>query len=235
MHALTDLKNFNPTKLAVETITDKDAELNEKYQQTSRPAEPLLFTRGDQMSNQPINILAISGSLRKKSSNLTLLRAIIAMAPPHVTVTMYEDMAQLPHFNPDLDLDDALPLVAHWRNQLKDADGVLICTPEYAKGVPGTLKNALDWIVSSGEFVNKPVAVVSASPNPKGGEAAHASLLSTLSMMSAIVVEGGTLTVPLVNKKLGAGGDIIDEETRLRTQHLMHALVGTIDSGSTKL
>ena len=89
-------------------------------------------------------------------------------------------MAQLPHFNPELDLDDIDTTVANWRRLLKEANGVLICTPEYAKGVPGSLKNALDWVVSSGEFVNKPVAVISASPHPDGGALAKASLLGTL-------------------------------------------------------
>lgn len=184
--------------------------------------------RGDEIRNRPISIVSISGSLRKESSNSTLLRAINAMAPGHVTVTMYDAMAQLPHFNPDLDVDDALPPVTQWRNQLRNADGVLFCTPEYARGIPGSLKNALDWIVSSGEFVDKPVAVVSASPHPAGGEVAQASLLGTLSMMNAIVAKGGTLTVPFVTLKLGPNGDIIDEETKLRAKNLIDALIHTI-------
>ena len=120
----------------------------------------------------PYNILAISGSLRGKSLNSALLSSVISMIPSRGTVVNYSEMAQLPHFNPDLDLDLDLDLddidaaVANWRRILKKANGVLICTPEYAKGVPGSLKNALDWVVSSGEFVNKPVAVISASHTP---------------------------------------------------------------------
>jgi chromate reductase, NAD(P)H dehydrogenase (quinone) len=113
----------------------------------------------------PYNILAISGSLREKSLNSALLSSVISMIPSRGTVVNYSEMAQLPHFNPDLDLDDIDAAVANWRRNLKKANGVLICTPEYAKGVPGSLKNALDWVVSSGEFVNKPVAVISASPH----------------------------------------------------------------------
>lgn len=180
------------------------------------------------MNNRSMKLLAISGSLRGKSANATLLRAIIAMAPPDATVTIYDDMAQLPHFNPDLDVDDSLVPVARWRDYLRATEGVLICTPEYARGVPGSLKNALDWIVSSGEFVNKPVAVVSASPHPTGGKIALASLVGTLEMMSAVIVEGATLTVPFVTQKLGTTGDIIDDETRLQVQSLMDALIGAM-------
>ena len=179
----------------------------------------------------PCNILAISGSLRGKSLNSVLLRSVISMIPSQVTVVNYSEMAQLPHFNPDLDLDEKVDAaVANWRRLLKEANGVLICTPEYARGVPGSLKNALDWVVSSGEFVNKPVAVISASPYPDGGAIANASLVGTLSMMSATGVEGGTLTVPFINKKLGINEEIIDLELRLNIQNLLNALFQEIDN-----
>jgi len=179
----------------------------------------------------PCNILAISGSLREKSLNSVLLRSVISMIPSQVTVVNYIEMAQLPHFNPDLDLDEKVDAaVANWRRLLKEANGVLICTPEYARGVPGSLKNALDWVVSSGEFVNKPVAAISASPHPDGGAIANASLVGTLSMMSATVVEGGTLTVPFINKKFGINEEIIDSELRLNIQNLLNALFQANDN-----
>lgn len=190
-----------------------------------------LYQRGVEMKTvNPINILAISGSLRGESLNSALLRAVNSMIPSQGTVVNYSEMAQLPHFNPDLDLDDPDTAVAKWRRLLKEANGVLICTPEYAKGVPGSLKNALDWVVSSGEFVNKPVAVISASPHPDGGATAYDSLLGTLSMMSASVVEGGILTVPFINKKLGNNGEIIDSELRLNIQNLLNALFQKINN-----
>ena len=71
---------------------------------------------------------------------------------------IYDRLGELPHFNPDLDDDDCRTIVTDWRDRLKECDGVLFCTPEYAHGVPGVLKNALDWIVSSGEFMYKPTA-----------------------------------------------------------------------------
>ena len=190
-----------------------------------------LYLGGVKMNTvNPYNILAISGSLREKSLNSALLRSVISMIPSQGTVVNYSEMAQLPHFNPDLDLDDIDTAVANWRRLLKEANGVLICTPEYAKGVQGSLKNALDWVVSSGEFVNKPVAIISASPHPDGGAIAYDSLLGTLSMMSASVVEGGTLTVPFINKKLSKNEEIIDAELRFNIENLLNALFQEINN-----
>jgi chromate reductase, NAD(P)H dehydrogenase (quinone) len=75
-----------------------------------------------------------------------------------VEIILYDGVSRLPHFSPDLDGENAPAPVADWRAQLKTSDGVLISSPEYAHGVPGSLKNALDWVVGSGEFVEKPVA-----------------------------------------------------------------------------
>jgi chromate reductase len=181
----------------------------------------------------PCNILAISGSLREKSLNSALLRCVISMIPSQVTVVNYSEMAQLPHFNPDLDLDEKVDAaVANWRRLIKKANGVLICTPEYARGVPGSLKNALDWVVSSGEFVNKPVAVISASPHPDGGAIANASLVGTLSMMTASVVEGGILKVPFINSRLGKNEEIIDAELKFKIENQLNALFQEIKTNS---
>src|SRR5678815_4802212 len=110
-----------------------------------------------------MRILAISGSLRRVSSNTTLLRVVGVLAPAGVEVTLYEGLADLPAFNPDLEGAEPSSVLA-FRAQLKEADGVFISSPEYAHGVPGSLKNALDWIVGSGEFVEKPVALINTSP-----------------------------------------------------------------------
>ena len=105
-----------------------------------------------------LRILAISGSLRAVSSNTHLLRAAAQLAPAGVDVVLYDGLAGLPHFNPDVE-ENVLPgPVADLRAAVGAADGLLISSPEYAHGVPGALKNALDWIVSSGELVGKPTA-----------------------------------------------------------------------------
>ncbi|OAB38691.1 flavoprotein [Paenibacillus macquariensis subsp. defensor] len=159
-------------------------------------------------------ILAISGSLRQKSSNTALMNAIIALSSESMSFNTYRGLGDLPHFNPDIDIDEGPATVQELRSQLKEADGVLICTPEYGNGVPGVLKNALDWIVSSGEFVNKPTAVISASPTPMGGDKAHASILLTLKMINAVIVDGGTMMIPHITLKFNQDGVITDSETK---------------------
>lgn len=168
-------------------------------------------------------ILAISGSLRSTSSNTNILRTLVGLAPEH-TIEIYEGIGNLPHFNPEIDDERELISVQNWRNHLQAADAVIFCTPEYAHGVPGVLKNALDWIVSSGEFMHKPTAVISASPSPDGGEKANASLVQTLKMMMAEINNRSILCIPAVSAKLNKNGDVIDLETTNLLQSLLDHL-----------
>jgi chromate reductase, NAD(P)H dehydrogenase (quinone) len=133
-----------------------------------------------------VKILAISGSVRARSTNTEVLKAAGLVAPPSVRVELYTDLTTLPHFNPDLDDEgmDSPPAVAELRDAVGAADGLLICTPEYAHGLPGVLKNALDWLVSSPAIVGKPVAILNASPRSTH---AVASLAETLRTMSAVL------------------------------------------------
>lgn len=161
-----------------------------------------------------LNILAISGSLRNQSSNTLLMHAMIKLAPPNLKFQVYEGLNDLPHFNPDLDVEEGPLSVQNWRSQLRHSDGVLICTPEYGNGVPGALKNALDWIVSSGEWLDKPTVAIAASPSPMGGDKAHASLLLTLNMINAQILHDASLTIPHITMKINKQGIIIDSETQ---------------------
>ncbi|NOU72795.1 flavoprotein [Paenibacillus sp. LMG 31458] len=172
-----------------------------------------------------IKVLAISGSLREKSSNTALMHAIIGLARENMIFSVYNGLGDLPHFNPDLDVDDGPESVLDLRTRLNEADAVLICTPEYGNGVPGVLKNALDWLVSSGQFMNKPTAVVTASPTPMGGDKAHDSILLTLNMINATIVEGGTMMIPHINLKLNKEGVITDAITEKGLSSLLESLV----------
>lgn len=175
----------------------------------------------------PANVLALAGSLRAASSNAALVRAIADLAPEGVAVETFDGLADLPLFSPDADSDDPPEPVADLRAKIGAADAVLICTPEYAYGMPGSLKNALDWLVSSGELYRKPVAALSASPSPGGGERALAWLRQTLTALDAAVPEGASFPVPLVMRKLD-GDRVSDDETRqwLRSalEHLVKAV-----------
>lgn len=169
-----------------------------------------------------MNILAISGSLRTNSSNGAILRAVQHLAPANVEFKIYEGLADLPHFSPDLD-DDAIPPVKHARELLQKADAVLICTPEYAFGIPGALKNLLDWTVSSAEFMDKPTAVITASPT--SGEKAHAALLLVLSALSAQLIEPASIKLQFNRTKLNAAGEVADPAILEELQKSLTALL----------
>ncbi len=103
-----------------------------------------------------ITIIGISGSIRQRSSSYVVLEEIARLLPQQVAFELYEDLASLPAF--DGREEDPEP-VKEFKAMLKKADGIFISSPEYAFGVPGALKNALDWTVGSGDFINKPVAL----------------------------------------------------------------------------
>ena len=166
-----------------------------------------------------MKILAMSGSLRAASNNSALLRAVARLAPPGIVVELFSDLGNLPLFNPDLEATDP-PAVARLRAQIVAADAVMIASPEYAHGVTGSMKNALDWMVGCEAFVNKPVALLNASPRAVH---AQASLKETITVMSAIVVEESSNTVPI----LGAG---LDEEGIIAHPEMSRRLVESLQS-----
>jgi chromate reductase len=149
-----------------------------------------------------IRILAISGSLRAASANTALLRAAASLAPAGVEIEVYGGLGELPHFNPDLEADEP-PAVTDLRQRVRCADGLLISSPEYAHGVPGAMKNALDWLVGGEEFIHKPVALLNASPRATH---AQASLAETVTTMSGRLIAEASIAVPLLGAKLDAAG-----------------------------
>lgn len=159
-----------------------------------------------------MKLVAISGSLRAGSSATALARALGDLAPAGTTVTLYDELEHVPPFHPDRDREgDVAPApVARLRELLQGADAIVVSTPEYAFGVPGVLKNALDWTVASGDFAGKPAAAISSSPSDLGGDKAFASLVLTLGAMQARLPKGGGLVVPFVRKRVAADGAIVD-------------------------
>jgi NAD(P)H-dependent FMN reductase len=164
---------------------------------------------GAALSVEGVRILAISGSLRAASSNTALVGAAARLAPAAVHVSVYPALGDIPPFNPDLDGRPVHP-VRRFRAALASSAAVLISSPEYAHGVSGVLKNALDWVVGSGELIDKPVALVNASTR---ATLAHESLKDTLTTMSARVVEDASIVVPLDGRSWNA--DTIAGDARL--------------------
>ena len=125
-------------------------------------------------------------------------------------MSTYSELADVPPFNPDLDTDTAPTGVVRFRSALEACDAILICSPEYAHGVSGVLKNALDWVVSSGELMDKPIALINASTRATH---AYASLWETLTTMSGRVVEDASVTIPLEGLRCDANS--IAQDVRL--------------------
>ncbi len=151
---------------------------------------------------EQIKILALSGSLRKVSYNTALIKALIELSPSNISIALFEELGNLPLFNPDIE-DDGSKSVNRLKRQLADSNGLIIASPEYAHGISGVLKNALDWLVSGEEFVNMPVMLFNTSPR-----ATHAqeSLREVIKTMSGKVIEESCLSIPLLGSNLDAKG-----------------------------
>lgn len=177
-----------------------------------------------------MKILTLNGSLRARSSNGAVLRSALALTD---ATSATADIAALPHFHPDQDAEGATPPapVAALRRAVADADAVLIVSPEYAHGVPGVLKNALDWLVSSADLLDKPTAVLTASPSPTGAAYAHGQLRETLRMMSAAVIPDACRDFTAIGPKTDpATGTVTDPAT---LQDLRTALTALTTAAAT--
>lgn len=168
-----------------------------------------------------MKILAISGSLRASSSNTAMLRAAAGLAPAGIKFTLYEGLGNLPHFNPDLDGETVSPFVTELRTALLAADAVIFSVPEYAHGVPGSLKNALDWVVGSGEFAGKPVALFNPSAR---GTYAQASLSETLTVMAAKLVHEAAVTLQSLPMPISEASILSDAASSASLRNALEAL-----------
>ena len=150
-----------------------------------------------------VKLLAISGSLRKVSYNSAALEALKYMAPKHVEIAI-GDIASLPLFNPDRE-GEYIPAVENLKLSLAECSGLIIASPEYAHGISGPMKNALDWLVGGEEFPNKPIMLINTSPR-----ATHAfeSLREVVNTMSGHIIESACVSVPLLGSNLDKNGII---------------------------
>jgi len=164
-------------------------------------------------------VLTFCGSLRAQSSNRALLDAAERVAADSVSFDHYTAIDRLPHFNPDIEQAELPVEVADLRRRVDAADAILISCPEYARGIPGAFKNALDWLVGGPEFPGKPVALFNASPRASDAQAALRLVLTT---MSARVIDEASAAVALLAK--GFDADTIAADATIR-----HQLVDGLD------
>lgn len=179
---------------------------------------------------QQIKILAVSGSLRGSSSATRLLESLQTKFENYGSYFLFKGLAAIPPF------DDAntTPIeVTVWRQHLQEADAVLICSPEYAFGIPGALKNAIDWTVASGELVNKPMALITAATS---GEKAHAAWLDVFKALSANITPERSVLISHVRAKIDGKGNIIDppaaEAVATLIKNLAEAAFSSLPAGN---
>lgn len=177
------------------------------------------------MVKDKIKITGISGSLRSSSSASAMLRVVKELFPVHVEFTIYDGLSSIPAFN---DSDETPPEVNEFIKMITEADGVFFCIPEYAFGVPGALKNALDWTVSSTAFSDKPVALITAASQ---GEKAHAALLLTLSAIGTKIEDAARLVISFVRTKLDENGKVKDPVTMDAVTKVVQAFLQSIEPG----
>jgi len=169
------------------------------------------------------SFLAVSGSLRAGSVNGEVLKALYEISHDHVTINMFDGIGALPHFDPDHEANPP-ESVLEWRAQLQDAKAVIICSPEYAHGVPGVLKNALDWVVGTGEFMHKPVALINASPN---SQFVLPQLTETLTVMMANVQ---FITLSMIGKKRDELSMRLDGTVSAELREVLAKLTSVVDA-----
>jgi chromate reductase len=174
-----------------------------------------------------MRLLAISGSLRRASTNTAALEAVARLAPEGVKVLVYRDLARLPAFNPDDDVEDRPKPepVETLRSLVGASDALIIAAPEYAHGPPGALKNALDWLVASETFAGKPVALINTSPRAFH---AQASLREILSTMAARVMPEAFAAISLTGKTVTADDILADSACARRLKESLDALLAAM-------
>jgi chromate reductase, NAD(P)H dehydrogenase (quinone) len=177
-----------------------------------------------------VRLLAISGSLRRASTNAAALEALARLAPGGVKALVYRDLAKLPPFNPDDDVEDKPKPepVETLRALVGASDAIVIASPEYAHGVPGALKNALDWLVASETFAGKPVALINASPRAFHAQAALREILAT---MAARVLPEAFAAISLTGKTVTAEDILADPVCSRRLGDSLEALIAAIRAG----
>lgn len=180
------------------------------------------------MTASLVRVLGVSGSLRIGSSHTEVLRAATLVAPPNVSVVLFAGLAELPHFNPDRDGEPYPDAVAAWKDAVRRADALLFATPEYAHGLPGVLKNALDWLVSGKEAPGKLVASLR---DGNRGAWAQESLLEVLRTMSTVLVPAACASAPLGGRKLDAAGIAADPTLAATLRGALEALSREVAAG----
>ncbi|HEY2722215.1 MAG TPA: NAD(P)H-dependent oxidoreductase [Chitinophagaceae bacterium] len=165
-------------------------------------------------------IFAISGSASRDSANLKLLNQLTTQVAEELELTIFDRLSTLPHFDPELSIENTPIEIINFRKSIEEADAVIICTPEYIYSIPSGLKNAIEWCVSTTIFSEKPLGIITASAN---GEKGHEELQLIMKTVNALFSDHTVLLIPGIKGKISESGVISDEKTANELSNFMNA------------
>jgi NAD(P)H-dependent FMN reductase len=173
------------------------------------------------------NIFVINGSAGRNSANEKLIGHLEKLAKDYFNFTVWNDLKTLPHFDPDLSADNPPEEIILFRNQVENADGVIISTPEYVFSIPAGLKNAIEWCVATTIFQDKPTGLLTASASGIKGSEELQLIMKTL---SANFMEATTFLIPGVKGKINAEGKITDDKTETALKDFINAFKDLVNT-----
>lgn len=173
-----------------------------------------------------INILAIVGSASSNSSNLKLVEKIAGLTENEFNLAIFKDLKTLPHFDPELSVDNPPKIIRDFRNKIQKSDGLIICTPEYVFSIPSGLKNAIEWCISTTVFSDKPTGLITASA---GGQKGHEELQFIMKTAMAKFTNGTTLLIQGVKGKFDEQGNLTDMETQQRLNSFIEDFINLVN------
>lgn len=181
-----------------------------------------------------LNILGINGSASQNSSNLTILKVITELGKSEFNLTIIDDLTELPHFKTELTNENIPEKIIKFRNQIENADGIIICTPEYVFSIPSRLKNAIEWCVSTTVFSDKPIGLITASAS---GEKGHKELKLIMKTVETYFTDETTLLIQGIKGKINKNGEILDDKTKTELEKFVQSFIKLKEkpAGNTKL
>ena len=172
------------------------------------------------------NIFAIIGSASANSTNLKLVEKIAILTENEFNLTIYNNLKTLPHFDPELSIDNPPKEIIEFRKSIEEADGIIICTPEYVFSIPSGLKNAIEWCIATTIFSDKPTGLITASAS---GQKGHEELQLIMKTAMAKFTDKTSLLIQGIKGKFDKQGNLIDNETKNQLENFIDALMKLIN------
>ena len=176
------------------------------------------------------NIFAINGSASRHSSNERLIDNFVLLTKDHFHITVFNELKTLPHFDPELSIENTPQIISEFRDNIHNADGILICTPEYIFSIPSGLKNAIEWCVSTTVFSDKPVGLITASAS---GQKGHEELQMIMKTVMTKFTDETVLLIQGVKGKINAQGEIIDNKTQQKLANFIAAFKSQLETSGS--